>query len=75
MLLLVESRHKEAVYYLVKAEKLSELVIQYKLFNEAIIIREVPDALVAFLTRDWLDDVWQEVLNIASSFKDVVTNL
>lgn len=70
MLLLVESRLKKVVQYLVKSERLFDLVRHYQLFDEAIIIREVPVYLTAFLMRDWADDTWREVLNIGLSFKD-----
>jgi len=73
MLLLVESRYDDVVQYLVKAEKLADLVRRYKLFNESLIIREVPVYLVAFLMREWVDDTWREVLNIGSLLKDGVT--
>jgi len=73
MLLLVESRYDDVVQYLVKAEKLADLVRRYKLFNESLIIREVPVYLVAFLMREWVDDTWREVLNIGSLLKDDVT--
>jgi len=60
MLLLVERQTNIVEQYLVDAECLGALINDFGLFNEYLIIRNVPDYLKAFLTQQWDAYIWFE---------------
>ena len=62
LLLYVEICREVFTQYLVEASKLEVLFQGQALFDEMLIIREVPDYLTSFLIEGWTDQQWFEAV-------------